>query len=76
MNTLNPYLGSRRQIYIKSAKKATNKLKKIVFADILTHITNVCVNNMSNVIFHCYVHHYDIIFTILLYYSLLNHNNS
>lgn len=57
MNTLNPYLGSRRQIYIKLAKKATNKLKKIVFADILTHITNVCVNNMSNVIFHCYVHH-------------------
>ena len=29
MNTLNPYLGSRRQIYIKLAKKATNKLKKI-----------------------------------------------
>ena len=67
MNTLNPYLGSRLQIYIKSTKKATNKLKKIfVFADILTHITNVCVNSMSNVIFHCYVHHYDIIFTILL----------
>ena len=31
MNTLNPYLGSRRQFYIKSAKKATNKLKKFVF---------------------------------------------
>ena len=31
MNTLNPYLGSRRQIYIKSAKKATNKLKKFCF---------------------------------------------
>ena len=31
MNTLNPYLGSRRQIYIKSAKKATNKLKKNCF---------------------------------------------
>ncbi len=68
MNTMNPYLGSRRQNYIKLAKKATNKLKKI-FCDILIHITNVCVNNMSNVIFHCYVHHYDIIFTILLYYS-------
>ena len=27
MNTLNPYLGSRHQIYIKSAKKATNRLK-------------------------------------------------
>ena len=31
MNTLNPYLGSRRQIYIKSAKKATNKPKKNCF---------------------------------------------
>ena len=70
MNTLNPYLGSHHQIYIKSAKKATNKLKKFVFADILTHITNVYANNMSNVIFHCYVHHYDIIFTILLYYLI------
>lgn len=31
MNTLNPYLGSRRQIYIKLAKKATNKLKRFCF---------------------------------------------
>ena len=31
MNTLNPYLGSRLQIYIKSTKKATNKLKKFLF---------------------------------------------
>lgn len=31
MNTLNPYLGSHHQIYIKSAKKATNKLKKVYF---------------------------------------------
>lgn len=31
MNTLNPYLDSRRQIYIKLAKKATNKLKRFCF---------------------------------------------
>ena len=31
MNTLNPYLGSRRQIYIKLAKEATNKLKNFCF---------------------------------------------
>ena len=31
MNTLNLYLGSRHQIYIKSAKKATNKLKRFCF---------------------------------------------
>ena len=31
MNTLNPYLGSRHQRYIKSAIKATNKLKRFCF---------------------------------------------
>ena len=38
MNTLNPYLGPRRQVYIKSAKKATNKLKRFCFC---SHF-NIC----------------------------------
>ena len=69
MNTLNPYLGSRRQIYIKSAKKATNKLKRFCFCShfdifhkrvrkqyVERNISLLCAS-------------FYIIFTILLYYS-------